>query len=344
MNRMIEVFSRIIPKEMETLKIRYAILKEISLSEPIGRRSLAVNLELSEKTVRTATEFLREEQLILASQSGMSLTEDGNHLLEKLSIVMEEFEGITKMEKQLKEILGCKFVRVVRGDSDTNASTLTHIGKEAAKVLMDVMKDDSIIAVTGGHTVQNVINQVKESTKKRANVLVVPARGSLGNNVDTQANTLVSTLAKKLQSQYHLLNLPDNLSETAIESVTKEPKISEVLADIKKANILVFGIGNAKKMASRRGLSKEILNILNEKEAVAEALGYYFNKHGDMVYDSKTIGYSLDEVDDHIQAIAVAGGSSKAESIYAVRDIIKNGSIIIDDAVAKRVIQLYSNK
>jgi len=59
-----------------------------------------------------------------------------------------------------------------------------------------------------------------------------------------------------------------------------------------------------------------------------------------MVYDSKTIGFHLEEFEKDIHPIAVAGGASKAHAILAVRQFIKNGSLIIDEACATKVLEL----
>jgi central glycolytic genes regulator len=59
-----------------------------------------------------------------------------------------------------------------------------------------------------------------------------------------------------------------------------------------------------------------------------------------MVYDSKTIGFHLEEFEKAIHPIAVAGGASKAHAILAVRHFIKNGSLIIDEACAIKVLEI----
>jgi len=334
------VLQKIIPKEIETLHRRYNLLKTIQLIQPVGRRLLSSKLAIGEKTVRTDTDFFREEGYVQVTTGGMQLTEDGLFLLDSLKEVMKELEGISRIEEELKAIIGCKQIIVVSGNTDVQPEAMSNIGRAAAKLLQQLMNNDSVVAITGGHTMKSVVRHIKPGTEEVKGALIVPARGSLGNNVETQANTLVEQFAKRLECHYKLLNLPDNLSEKAIESVSKEPNIKKVIKDIRKANIIVFGIGNAKKMAYRRDLNKKVLKILNDKKAVAEALGYYFNRDGKMVYDSKTIGFHLDEFEKSIHPIAVAGGESKALAILSVRKFIKNGSLIIDEACALKVLEL----
>ncbi len=340
MAKTLSVLQKIAPKEIKTLHRRYKLLKTIQLMQPVGRRMLSSKLNIGEKTVRSDTDYFREERFVTVTTGGMSLTEEGVTLLESLNEVMKDFEGIKKMEEELKKVVGCKEILVVSGNTDIEPEAMSNIGRNAAKLLQTLIDNKSIIAITGGHTMKSVVKHIKPGTKNLEDALIVPARGSLGNNVETQANTLVEAMAKKFGCRYKLLNLPDNLSEKAIESVSKDPNIKKVIKDIRKANIIVFGIGNAKKMAYRRDLNKKVLKILNDKKAVAEALGYYFNRNGKMVYDSKTIGFHLEEFEKSIHPIAVAGGESKALAILSVRKFIKNGSLILDEACAIKVLEL----
>ncbi len=340
MMQILPVLQKVIPREIETLHRRYKLLKTIQLMQPVGRRLLSSKLGIGEKTVRSDTDYFREEGYLDVSSGGMLLTEDGISLLDTLKDIMKDFEGIKKMEDELREVIGCKEIIVVSGNTDVEPEAMSNIGRSAAKLLQDMITDESIVAITGGHTMKSVVKHIKPSGKTITNAMIVPARGSLGNNVETQANTLVEAMAKKFECEYKLLNLPDNLSEKAIESVSKDPGIKKVIKDIRKANIIIFGIGNAKKMAYRRDLNKKVLKILNDRKAVAEALGYYFNRDGKMVYDSKTIGFHLDEFESSIHPIAVAGGESKALAILSVRKFIKNGSLILDEACGAKVLEL----
>lgn len=340
MVRKVSLLYKIIPKEMDILKRRYYILKAIYAVQPIGRRMIAAKLNIGEKIVRSDIDFFREEGYVNVSTSGMILTEAGINLLDQLKELMNELEGIKRLQEELKSVFQCQNIIVVSGNADDELEAMGNIGRSAAKLLQSLISNDSIVAITGGNTMKSVVKHIHSKNEPLEGMLVVPARGSLGNNVETQANTLVEEMAKKIGCQYKLLNLPDNLSEKAIISVSKDPKISQIIEYIKKANIIVFGIGNAGKMAYRRDLNKTVIDVLTKRKAVAEALGYYFNKQGQIVYDSKTIGFHLDELKKNVHPIAVAGGESKALAVLSVRHFIQNGSIILDEACARKILVL----
>lgn len=340
MEEAVRAMQKIIPKEIDILKRRYQILNGIQASQPIGRRSLSQKLLTSEKIIRTDTEFFHAEGYINVTPSGMELTHLGYELVDELKKFMKHLDGLVTIEEKIKDILGCHQVVIVSGDADYSDEAKRNIGKATSKILIDNIKQHTIIALTGGSTVHQVVTQLKEKVVAYEEVLVVPARGSLGNNVEYQANTLVSMLAQKIHCDYRLLNIPDNLSQHALESVRQEPDIQKTIEYIKKANIIVFGIGNVYEMAQRRNHSQETINMLKEKNAVAEALGYYFDHKGEVVYTSRSIGIRIDEMTDLNYPIAVAGGTSKAEAIIAVRKFISKGCLILDESAANEIIRI----
>lgn len=335
----ISALKKIMPKELQILGRRYRVLKGIQIFQPIGRRALSDKINISEKMIRTETEFLKREGCIRSSGAGMELEVKGQHLLIDLKPFIEMMDNLETVEEKIKEILNCKEVYIVSGNADVDDETILNIGHKAAEVLLQKIEDNDIIALTGGSTVHNVIEALSYHDIQERNVTVVPARGSLGRNVAYQANTLVAMLAAKINCPYYLLNIPDNLSQRSLESVREEPEIQEALETLVKANILVYGIGNAFKMAKRRNLSEEVIAELDNNNATAEALGYYFNNQGEIIYASRSVGITLDQMTELKYPIAVAGGYSKSDAILSVSDILKRGCVIMDEGAARGIIE-----
>ena len=90
-------------------------------------------------------------------------------------------------------------------------------------------------------------------------------------------------------------------------------------------------------MARRRGLSDEEIQKIEEVGAVGEAFGYYFNKQGDIVYATSSIGARIDDISNIETRIAVSGGKNKAEAIIST-EINNNNSVLITDEGAAREI------
>lgn len=345
-DELISILNNIAPDFVETIEKRYSVLRVINYLGPIGRRSLSDKLDLTERNIRTASTALKKQGLIKISQEGMNITNRGKHTLDKLKYVFYTLKGLKILEDQLKEILKIKKVLIVPNSSDEDPFVYKDMGKTASKYMNSIIEDSSIIGLTGGTTIYQVVMEYKskKDKEKYKNVTIIPARGGLGKEVEYQANTLVQNLANKLECNYKTLYTPDFLSKDAIESLLKEPSIKSITELIEHIDILVFGIGRADIMAERRGLENDEIQDLISKGAVSEAFGYYFNENGEIVHEISTIGIKLEKFKSTKNLIAVAGGSDKAQAIASISKLNKNLVLICDESVAKKIILKYKEE
>ena len=186
----------IVPEMVELLEKRYNILRTIHYNEPIGRRVLASNLGLGERIVRTEINFLKTQNLIQITTPGMYVTKEGENILEMLKEFIHEIKGLSYVESSLKELLNLKDVIIVPGSLDEEIDVYKELGKAAANYIKSILKDDYVLALTGGSTIREVVDHFPK-IQNLHDILIVPARGGMGKNVETQANTLAGELAKK---------------------------------------------------------------------------------------------------------------------------------------------------
>jgi central glycolytic genes regulator len=169
-------------------------------------------------------------------------------------------------------------------------------------------------------------------------VTVVPARGGLGEHVENQANTIAATMANKLGGKYRMLHVPDGVSEEMMGTMLVDNNnIISVTDMIKQANVLIHGIGQASKMAVRRGCDKEFVERLVNSGAVGEALGHYCTITGKNIYITSSVGLQLDNLADIGLVIAVAGGRQKAEAIIAVTSAGRQDVLVTDESAARAI-------
>ncbi|EYE89073.1 central glycolytic genes regulator [Fervidicella metallireducens AeB] len=342
MNKLLNLQQKIIPEMMELLDKRYQILKRIYYNQPIGRRALAQELNLGERIVRTEVNFLKIQGLVDINSIGMMVTKDGENILEELEDLIHEINGLSKIEKKLEKYLGISKAIVVPGDLEKDSTVLKEMGRIAALHVKNLIQDNSIIAVTGGSSVAQVVDNFPKINKQ--NLLVVPARGGIGRVIETQASTLAAKLAIKIGANHKLFHVPDNLSYEALEKMINEPEIKETISYISKADILIFGIGSAKEMAKRRGLREEQIEKLINNGAVSEAFGYYFGKNGEFVYKAPTIGLHFDDVKNIKHIIAIAGGKNKADAIISTKTQNPNMVLVADEGVAREIINIKESE
>jgi central glycolytic genes regulator len=198
-----------------------------------------------------------------------------------------------------------------------------------------LLSGKNIIAVTGGSTMAAVAERLSpELTHKE--LLFVPARGGVGEDVQNQANTICSIMSRNTHSKHRVFYVPDQVSTDIYESLIREPDINEVLKLIKSASMVLHGIGDAITMAERRKSKSEVMQKLENQTAVGEAFGYYFNENGEIVHKVLTIGLQLEDLIQIPNVIAVAGGASKAKAIKAYMKKAPASTILITDEGAAR--------
>ncbi|MDY2629907.1 MULTISPECIES: sugar-binding transcriptional regulator [unclassified Clostridium] len=338
MQEILSLQKKIVPELVEVLDKRYSILRTIYYNQPIGRRVLANQLDLSERIVRSEINFLKSQNLIDINTPGMTVTEEGQEVVDKLKDFIHEIKGLSDIEKNIKSFLGLKDVVIVPGDVKKNKSILKDIGKATANYLKSIIRDNNIIALTGGNTIKEFVEAVPKMSNL-SNVLVVPARGGMGRKVEIQANTLAASLAKKLNGSYKLLHIPENLSLSLLDTLLKEKEIKEVIDNIHKADILIYGIGEALVMAEKRDVSKEEYDKLKELGAVGEAFGCYFNKDSKVVSENTSIGININEARKINTHIAVAAGENKVDAIIATMMNNHNAVLVTDEAAGRKIVE-----
>lgn len=332
----IAVQRRIAPELTDIILLRHNILRHVAHSQPIGRRALALCIGQSERAVRREEGALREAGLLLVGADGIRLAKDGEDILRGLGEYVRLLTGTGELEGMLETRFGLHQAVVVAGDSDCDDAVKREIARAGAAALRDVIMDGDVVAVTGGTTMAALAQEAVFARGAR-DLVVVPARGGLGEDVEKQADTVAASLAKKLGGSYRLLNLPDDLGHESAASVREEPRVKQVLDTIRRARVVVHGVGTALEMARRRNLSEGEIAHIQQLGAVGESFGFYFNSSGEVVYTTSSLGLRLADLSTTPTVICVGGGASKAEALSAV---LRNGfshMVITDEGAARRI-------
>lgn len=343
MEEILKLQQKIVPELIELLEKRYNILRTIYYNQPVGRRILANNLELGERIVRTEINFLKSVNLIEVGTPGMTVTPEGEKIIDKLKSFIHEIKGLSDIETVIKEKLSVKDVIIVPGDMEEDKTVMKELGRAAANYVKSVIKNNDIIALTGGSTIKEVIDNMPRINNVH-NILVVPARGGMGKQVEIQSNTLAANLAHKVNGNYKMLHVPDNLSDRALDTMLNETDIKDIIENIKKANVLIYGIGRADEMARRRGVTTERISELISIGTVGEAFGCYFNRKGEVVYSTPTVGINNNDIRKIDYPVAVAGGKNKAEAIVATEKGNERGVLITDESAAREILSILKDE
>ncbi len=330
---------QLVPELDEMLERRYSLLNIIRSEAPIGRRFIAVKHGSSERVVRTELDVLREQGLIISSSLGVQLSAQGEQVLMVLQAMIREFHDFGYLEQKLATALGIRKMIIVPGDADSSTTGKKDLAEAIARYLKEVLEDGDVLAVSGGTTLARVAESISGQDLPK-NITVVPVRGGLGEDARIHANSIAVSVAERLRGSYRQLQAPENVLPCYLEQITSEPRIREVIALGRRADVLVHGIGTAEEMARRRGFDDTSLMELIAEGAVGEAFGYYFDANGEIVRHTTSVGLRLEDLEKIPLVITVGGGRSKA---WAVLSVLSRGYCdvcITDEGVARRLMSI----
>lgn len=337
---MLATIENVMPDFPEILMRRFRILKGINETSPIGRRALSEQLNLTERILRNEVEILKNQSLISTSKRGMSLTQLGKETLHNLTEWVEDQTKIQTKEKQLAQYLGIDHCLIVSGDSEKDAECFENMSRSAVELMDSVLPTGKqTIAVMGGTTIKEVARQMTSKLGQRRELMFVPARGGLGEEISLEANVIAARMAEKSGGKSRSLYAPDHVNEGIYRYLLEEPDIKKTMQLIENASLLLYSIGEAEEMARRRGLDAQTIQKINSYQAVAEAFGEFIDENGQVVYKLLSVGLQSDRLKKIPHIIVVAGGVSKAKAIVAHLKVVPSHTwLVTDEAAANEIL------
>lgn len=334
----VQLMRQIAPDLAREMATRALVVERVAAMAPVGRRQLAMKLDLPEREIRAAAAALKDEGFISLNASGMALTPRGSDVLPAAQEFCRAMFGLSELENEVAACFGVSRVCIVGGDADADAQVLQDVGRQAAQRLRSMLQSGSTLAVTGGSTMAATARYLQSTSP--LNVMVVPARGALGRSVQTQANTLAAEIAQQLGGHHRQLHLPDHIDPAAMQEMLRVPEVKEAMELLQRADIILHGIGRADETAAERGLPMTRVRRMLESGAVAEALGYYFDRGGECLLASSGVGVDLGRLKPTCQMVAVAAGKRKAEAISAVVKRFRHALLVTDEAAAREMLRI----
>lgn len=337
MERLFTIIERFTPDAMAIITNRYKMLKQIMHQQPVGRRQLCKALNLTERMVRAEIDILKSSGLIHTTPAGIYLSPAGEDMINEIDVFVPHLFNIHSLAEQIKKRFNLEEVILVPGDSYCDKMVKKDLGRVAAAYMKKRLFSGCTLAVTGGSTLAEVADAITDGIGL-SNLMVVPARGGLGEDMEQQAGSIAARIAKTIGAQYRMLHIPDKLQQATAEVLKQDPYIREITQLIKSSQILFHGIGAAMEMANRRGLTPAEIALLQAKGAVGEAFRYYFDEQGNIVHEVPGIGLEFHDLAHIHTVVAVAGGSNKAPAIKAVLSRGQQTVLVTDEGAAQVIV------
>lgn len=334
----LSVITLVAPELVDMVERRYAVLRAVAVSEPVGRRTLSDRLGWSERIARSEVELLRGIGLVELDGSGVSLSATGRQILTHVGQIVSELQGLNELQAQIAAKFSLSRVFVVPGDNDTERISRDALARSAGEAILGVLSPSDVVAISGGSTLAEVTKHLP-GHKDYPAVTVAPTGGGLGDALETEANTVAAQLARALGAKYRLMHLPSDLGEQSVNILLDaQPAIHEIFDLIRSATIVVQGVGTLQTVAARRGFTAPRIRALERRGAVCESLGYFFDITGKVVEAAGGVGIRLEDLGNAAHVIAVAGGASKAAAIKSLLNTGLQHILVTDEAAARAIL------
>jgi DNA-binding transcriptional regulator LsrR (DeoR family) len=265
-----------------------------------------------------------------------------------VEIRINDPEGrVHELEDELRTRFGLNEVRVAHTRLVPGLRVEDAVGTQAARLLLDQLKDSMTVALSWGHALQAMVYATTADHEFHRLTLaqLVGGLSSISNEISGQE--LVRELAVRLGAEYRFLHAPATLESTASRhALMAEPSISAALADAGRADIAFVGIGTP-----THGSSAAILDSLNLDQAerddfwghepVGDVAARYYNAQGTPIrgaVDERVLGISLEGLLEIPNVVGVASGRAKTPGVLgALRGRIID-SLVCDEALARSVL------
>jgi DNA-binding transcriptional regulator LsrR (DeoR family) len=265
-----------------------------------------------------------------------------------VEIRINDPEGrVHELEDELRAAFGLRDVRVAHASSGPGLRVEDQVGTQAARLLLDNVKDSMTVALSWGHALQSMVYATTSDLELHGLNLVqlVGGLSSISNEISGQE--LVRELAVRLNAQYRFLHAPATFeSARSRDALLAEPSIADALAEASRADLAFVGIGTPSRGSSAAILAAMHLSPAEQSDfwsaqPVGDVAARYYDAQGRPVHgvvEDRILGISLDELLRIPNVVGVAQGRAKTPGVLgALRGHIID-SLVCDDTLARSLL------
>jgi DNA-binding transcriptional regulator LsrR (DeoR family) len=263
-------------------------------------------------------------------------------------IVEIRVHGRAGRDLELEEALRLRFdlepVRVAAFSTDANV--ISDVGELAAEWLDETLKDDQVVGLSWGKTLQAMVDAL--SVDRPRAVEVVPLLGGLSSTASlASGEELVRAMAGKLGGSYRYLHAPALLrSHAAQQALLAEPAVASSLehalsADVALVGLGALGVGSSAQVLEGLHLTWAQHRALLDAGAVGDVCCRFYNADGQpvaSVAQDRVLAVTLGGLKRIPTVVGVAAGREKAVGVLgALRGRIVTG-LITDASLAHAIL------
>jgi len=241
----------------------------------------------------------------------------------RIEIVDPEGNG-ADIERSLREKFGLKKSVVVPLEGASDETGLRQrLGMAAARILDSLVVEGSVVGISWGSTMQELVRHLNPRRVKDATVVQLIG-GIARAEYDTHASEIAMKLADNYKAVPFLLPVPAIVDDVRVkDALVSDSRIAKVLDLGRRAEIAVFSVGRLDHgcvMCRAEYLKKHEVDALLRKKAVGDIISRIVTDSGAVCspeLDARTVGIELDDLKKKTFSVAVAGGREKLPVIRA---------------------------
>jgi len=262
--------------------------------------------------------------------------------------INDSLDNIMELEEKLEKEFNLKRAIVVDNFGLSDRELKAKMGQAAASYLLEIIKNNDVIGVAWGTTINEVVSHLPNRINK--NVEIVQVTGGVHQlSVNLNCQDIARRLAAVFGVEPHLIYAPAVVESSKLRDLLlNEPSIRETFKFFNKINIAITGIGAifpkvTSSFIETGSLGDKDLEKLKINKAVGDVFSHFFDIDGkisDLSIDGRMVTISKEDIFKIPYSIGVAGGEMKAEAILgAIRGKYIN-ILVTDSKAAAKILKL----
>lgn len=252
-----------------------------------------------------------------------------------------------EMEKEIEKKYGLQEVIIVDMETNDESELRRELGKEAAKYLQRVLKQDMNIGVSSGTTLAAIPQYIDNNRNNK--FTFIPMVGGNGQcNPEIQSNTIALKFARAFKANHKILHAPAMVEKIeSKKAFIEDPGIKSILSLTENLDIALVGIGSSTSKSTvtmiAEFITSEEMENMRQRGAVADVCNIFIDENGNedkFETNKRVISIKMDNLKKTPLTIAVAGGEQKAHAVNCVMKTKLADVLITDIGVAQKILSM----
>lgn len=310
----------------------------ISTPNPDQMRLIARVLSLHYEDEQAQSEIAKELRLSTAKVN--RLIKQGRELGMVQITIKSPLLRLFDLEREIINRWHLRQCIVVPAVTDSPQTTLKEVGKSAATLLQETLRDGDTLAISGGKSLSVMIENMIAGPG--VDVEVVPLAGGVQGQHYTDVNHIATELARLLSGRATLIHAPLHAdSEAERDLIMSLKSVRDAMEKARNASVAMVGVGAVAGADSTYYIAHPMTEAdrqkLYQSGVRSEFLGHLIQQNGalaDNSYNSRLVALPPHGLGNIPVTIAIASGAEKVGPVVAALNGGYFNTLVTDEHTA----------